>query len=103
MTDEQKEKLLRTVIEDKQQKIEDIATPRLEKLDARQEAYQRIVDMMKLKIGAYLLKHPERASDQRSRDAEAESLEGLQEIFNILDGYLISFRPASPVEENHAT
>jgi hypothetical protein len=85
--------LLHTVIEDKQQRVEQVVAPKIEKLDARQEAYQKIVNIMKADIEAYLIAHPERATDQRSKDAEQASLAGLKKIFNILDEYMILFKP----------
>lgn len=96
--DELRPGLVKAVINDRQEKVDQVVQPSLDRMTAREEAYTRIVTMMKASIEAYLLQHPDRAVDQRSKDAEKESLDGLTKIFAILDEYLISYRPKGELE-----
>lgn len=92
MTEADQHNLLNTVIEDKKEKLDSVIQPTLAKLTARQEAFKRIVDMAKKDMEDYLLAHPERATDQRNKDAELASIQGIKKIFEILDDYEISYR-----------
>lgn len=88
-----KQELMNQVIEDKNKKIEHIIEPVMEKMDARQEAYNRMVNVVKLDFKDYYERFPERSVDQRSKDSEAASISGLEKLFAILDEYDISFMP----------
>lgn len=54
-----------------------------------QELRQRIVEMVKRQLEAYYVRHPERANDQRSKDANDASFNGLRLLFALLDQYTI--------------
>ncbi len=62
----------------------------------RLECYGKIRDHMKYSILEYYKQHPDRLGDNRSQLAIAESMRGLEEIFNILDGYDIRRLPPKP-------
>lgn len=97
------EHVIESAINEKKEHVEEIAQPRMEKISARQEAYKRIVDATKRGMENYYRRWPERALDERSRDAEEASLHGLRDIFTILDGYVISFRNEVKTHEQHST
>jgi hypothetical protein len=79
-------------ISEKADSIEALAADKLPLLTARQECYKRIIGSAKEHMEAYYRRFPERAVDERSKDAEAWSLATLREAFNILDEYEITRR-----------
>jgi hypothetical protein len=62
--------------------------------EARADCYRQIRTHMKSVIRLYYQAHPER-QDDRGKEAVRISLEGLQAIFTILDGFAISY-PEAP-------
>lgn len=90
------EQLLESVIEEKKSHIDEVIAPRVDKLSAKQEAYKRIVEHTKQQMAEYYEKYPERAVDDRGKDAEEESLRGLRGIFDILDDYIIAYADTAP-------
>lgn len=83
---------IKNAIDAKKEHIETAQQPRLERINARREAYQRMVDCAKKGMEEYYKKFPERAVDVRSQDAENWSINGLSAIFDILDEYYITKR-----------
>lgn len=79
------------VIESKKEHIDAAVAPSLERPEARQVAYKRIIEAAKTGMEHYYHQFPERAIDARSLDAETWSLNGLRAIFAILDEYAISY------------
>jgi hypothetical protein len=55
----------------------------------RQTCYAEIRSCMKDGIAAYYRKYQDRIGDERSRDAIAHSVDGLECVINILDKYEI--------------
>jgi hypothetical protein len=55
----------------------------------RHQCYEEIRACMKSRILAYYGQHQELLGDERSRRAITESMEGLECIFSVLDGYAI--------------
>ena len=64
--------------------------------DAREECYARISKVMKRGLEGYYRKHPDRINDARAEDALASSLRGLEQIFQVLDGFDIRYRKDRP-------
>jgi hypothetical protein len=59
---------------------------------ARRQFRQELTNCFKDRLQAYYTKHPTLLGDDRSQQAIAESLEGLQCIYAILDRYVVAFR-----------
>ena len=85
---------LKDVIADKVGKVEDALEPikRKHALTARQDAYTRLIELIKTQISAYYTRYPERALDERSKDVEDWLIRGLHDSLSILDEYEIEYR-----------
>lgn len=59
-------------------------------MSARLECYAAIRDCMKTRLLEYYQRHKEFLGDARSQAAMKESLDGLDCIFTVLDGFEIS-------------
>jgi hypothetical protein len=62
------------------------------KIEARNECYQRIRNIVYESYKRYYERHQDRAVDDRGADATEWSLNGLQSILNILGDYNITYR-----------
>lgn len=62
-------------------------------MPARAHLKRRIIMVMKQGMAEYYAHHPERATDQRSHDAEDYSIHGIQAILRLIDEYQISYKP----------
>lgn len=65
-------------------------------ITAKQQAFRRIVNVMKRGMKEYYARFPERATDDRSKDAESASVNGLRDILRILNDYSIEYQDGEP-------
>lgn len=61
----------------------------------RNECYRRVREHMKITLKAYYELHPDRLFDERGTEAVKVSLDGLREVFKILDEYTIEAKEKS--------
>ena len=80
------------VINERHESMDALADEKLPHLTARQECYKRIIGSAKDHMEAYYRRYPERAVDERSKDAEDWTLRALRDSFDIMDEYNIDFR-----------
>lgn len=62
-------------------------------LSAKTQAYRRIINIVKRGLTAYYTRYPERATDERSKDAEDWSIRGIEDVMRVLDDYVIEYKP----------
>lgn len=62
-------------------------------LGAREVCYRRCINHIKRCIADYYRRYPERAVDERSKDAEEWSFNAFRDVLHILDQFDIAFKP----------
>ncbi len=63
---------------------------------ARRKAYAEITDVVMAALARYLEEFPERAGDERHKDAVAWSPRGVDRVFRVLNKYEITEKPPPP-------
>lgn len=57
--------------------------------EAKEELKRRIVHLVRNKLNAYFLQHPERHGDERGKEAIRVSFDGIEEILRLIDLHTI--------------
>lgn len=84
---------VKEIVAEKVKQVDDAveSIKRKHELTARQDAYTRIIELIKTRISAYYARYPERALDERSHDVEDWLVRALHDSLGILDEYEIEY------------